>query len=385
MSANADSDDIVIAGGGPVGATLALALRDAGFSLRVIEPRPLTPPNAEEGRALALSHGSRQILERLSVWQQLSVVTPIEHIHISQQRGFGRAELNAAEAGVPALGYLVGYATLARALEAAMAEAAIPVLRGSALRNAHADGDRVVLDMEGHAELSARLLAIADGGASTELAEVKSHSYAQMALTCEVTSVQPHRYRAFERFTAGGPIALLPNPRGWSLVWVAAPERTAELVALDETTFCRELRTAFGAALGDFTLSGPRRTFPLVLNYATAPRQPRTVLLGAAAQTLHPVAGQGLNLGLRDAWELARTLIMQSPADPGTEAVLAKHRKTRRRDRIATTAFTDSLIRLFCNDIPLLHEARGLGLALFGGLPPARKFLLRRMLFGARG
>jgi 2-octaprenyl-6-methoxyphenol hydroxylase len=381
----AEQADIVIAGGGPVGATLALALRDSGFSICVIEPKPLTPADAEEGRALALSHGSRLILERIGVWQQLASVTPIEQIHISQQRGFGRAELSAAEVDVPALGYIVGYSTLARALEAALTAADIPVLRGCALKHTQPHADTVHLDIEGHGELSARLLAIADGGATTDIAEVKTHRYAQTALTCEVITTQPHRQRAFERFTPAGPIALLPNPRGWSLVWVAAPERTEALIALDETTFCRELRNAFGAALGDFSLSGPRRSFPLVLNYATAPRQPRTVLLGAAAQTLHPVAGQGLNLGLRDAWELARTFVVQPPDDPGAEAVLTNHRKIRRRDRIATTAFTDSLIRLFCNDIPLLQEARGLGLALFGGLPPARKFLMKRMLFGARG
>jgi len=382
-----DSFDIVIAGGGPAGAAFALALRDSGYSICVVEPRVAPPTDDEDTRNLALTHGSRLILERLGVWEALAA-TPIETVLVSQQRGFGRAEFTAREAGVPALGYVVRHAQLRRALAAALERSNVRVLQGHAVRGVAADVANAHVDVEDAAgmrlTIQAKLLAVADGGANADWAEVKVRRYPEVALVCDFASQQPHRNRAFERFTPGGPLALLPLPHGWSLVWITAPARAQALALLDATEFCRELHAAFGDTLGDFTLHGARQTFPLTLKYATAPRTPRTVLIGNAAQTLHPVAAQGFNLGLRDAWEFARTLVGRA-ADPGTATVLAAHRKTRRRDRIATTAFTDSLIRLFSNDIPLLRHARGIGLVALGAMPSVKKLFMRRMLFGSRG
>ncbi len=382
-----DSVDIVIAGGGPAGAAFALALRDSEYSVCVVEQRWAPPTDDEDTRNLALTHGSRLILERLGVWEALAA-TPIETVLVSQQRGFGRAEFTAAEAGVPALGYVVRHAQLRRALAAVLERSNVRVLHGHAVRGVAADVANARVDVEDAAgtllTIQAKLLAVADGGANADWAEVKVRRYPEVALVCDVASQQPHRNRAFERFTPGGPLALLPVPHGWSLVWITAPERAQALAMLNVTDFCRKLHTAFGGTLGDFTLLGARQTFPLTLKYAIAPRTPRTVLIGNAAQTLHPVAAQGFNLGLRDAWEFARTLVGRT-ADPGTAAVLAAHRKLRRRDRIATTAFTDSLIRLFSNDIPLLRHARGIGLVALGAMPSVKKLFMRRMLFGSRG
>jgi len=383
-----DSFDIVIAGGGPAGAAFALALRDSGYGVCVVEPRTTPPTDEEDTRNLALTHGSRLILERLGVWEALAA-TPIETVLVSQQRAFGRAEFTAGEAGVPALGYVVRHAQLRRALAAALDSSGVHVLRGHAVRGVAADAAEARVDVEGAAgtqlALKAKLLAVADGGAGADWAEVKVRRYPEVALVCDVASQQPHRNRAFERFTPGGPLALLPMPHGWSLVWITAPERAQALATLDAADFCRELHVVFGDALGDFSLLGARQTFPLTLKYAIAPRTPRTVLIGNAAQTLHPVAAQGFNLGLRDAWEFARILVVQRAADPGTAAVLVAHRRARRHDRIATTAFTDSLIRLFSNDIPLLRHARGIGLVALGAMPPVKKLFMRRMLFGSHG
>jgi 2-octaprenyl-6-methoxyphenol hydroxylase len=200
-----------------------------------------------------------------------------------------------------------------------------------------------------------------------------------------VVSEQSHQNRAYERFTPEGPLALLPNANHWSLVWTASPEHAQELAALSDRDLCRRLQNAFGNAVGAFTAAGPRQVFPLALKYALRPVAPRTVLIGNAAQTLHPVAGQGFNLGLRDAWELSRAIVARGEEDAGARELLNRYFSQRRFDRIATILFTDSLIRLFCKDIPLLNAARGCGLTAFGAISSAKNFLARRMMFGTRG
>jgi 2-octaprenyl-6-methoxyphenol hydroxylase len=344
---------------------------------------------AEDRRSIALSHGSRLILERLGVWSALAAAAiPIHRISITQQRGFGRTELSSDEAGVPALGYVAGYTALQHALAGALEQSTVRVRPGCAVRAISGDANVAVATVDAagaQQQLAARLIAIADGGAELNSAQVKTRDYAQSALVCDVASEQPHQNRAFERFTPEGPLALLPTARGWSLVWTAQPEHAQQLAVLDDAEFCRRLHATFGGAVGAFIAAGRRQVFPLALKYATAPVAPRTLLIGNAAQTLHPVAGQGFNLGLRDAWELSRAIIAHGESDPGSSELLNEYFSQRRFDRTATILFTDSLIRLFCKDIPLLNGARGLGLAALGAIPPAKNFLVRRMMFGARG
>jgi len=384
----AEPSDIVIAGGGPVGAALALALRDSGWRVTLAEARA---PGAVVGdtRTIALAHGSRLILERLGVWPALAAeTTPILRISISQQRSFGRTELRADEANVPALGYVTSYAALQRELMGALERTTVRVMAGCAVLavRGEANGAVVSVDVAGmRQELPARLIVIADGGAQPDIAQVKIRDYRQSALVCDVVSEQLHQNRAFERFTPDGPLALLPTARGGSLVWTVPPERAEQLAMLDDAEFCQRLRAAFGGVLGAFTAAGRRQAFPLALKYATRPVAPRALLIGNAAQTLHPVAGQGFNLGLRDAWELARAVLAHGESDPGGSELLNEYFFQRRYDRIATILFTDTLIRLFCKDIPSLNGARGLGLAALGAVPAAKNFLARRMMFGARG
>jgi 2-octaprenyl-6-methoxyphenol hydroxylase len=386
-----ESCDIVIAGGGPVGAALALGLRASGLDVVLLEAQP-PAAGRDDARSLALSYGSRLILERLGVWQTLIAVTPIQRILVSQQRGFGRVELSATEARMPALGYVTGYDELQRALTAALERSSVRIVAGCRALAVNADANSAVVTTSRgglQQELAARLMVIADGGANLNLAHIKTRDYQQTALVCNVASERPHRNRAFERFTPGGPVALLPTVQGWSLVWTATPDHAHQLAAVADAEFCACLTSALGAAaaavFGAFRLLGQRRIFPLVLKYATQPVAPRAVLVGNAAQTLHPVAGQGFNLGLRDAWELARLIMARDTSDPGASALLNAYCAQRHCDRTATILFTDSLIRLFSKDIPLLEPVRSIGLAALGTIPPAKNFLARRMMFGVRG
>ena len=379
--------DIIVVGGGPVGAALALGLERRGRKVTLLEARSAGSVE-DDARTLALSHGSRLILERLGVWPLPVAPTPILAIHVSQCKSFGRVELTADEAAVPALGYVVEYGSLRRALSAALAQTRVRVETGCtalAVRG-NAQCGTVAVEQAGVCrELHAQLVVVADGGRGLESAPANSRDYRQSALVCDVSSEQAHRNRAFERFTSEGPLALLPNAGGWALIWAMQPSHADEMAALGATDFCARLHQAFGPALGTFKLRSKRSLFPLSLRVASPPNAPRCVLIGNAAQTLHPVAGQGFNLGLRDAFELVLLVAARGTPDAGSQALLNAFFAQRRPDRTGTILFTDSLIQLFSKDIPLLLPARGLGLAALGMFPGAKKFVARRMIFGARG
>jgi 2-octaprenyl-6-methoxyphenol hydroxylase len=382
-----EAADIVVVGGGPVGAALALALVDAGFSPTVLESRELQT-GSDDPRPLALSYGSRLILDRLGVWAALAPATPIECIHVSQGGGFGRVTLAASEARLPALGYVVDYARLHATLRAALAHRAPRFITGAqvtAVRPAH-DAAAVELTLDGdRPAIAASLVAVADGGALGNLARVKTVDYGQAAVVATVTSEMRHRNMAFERFTPNGPLALLPCGADRALIWTVSPKRAQELCCLAPGEFLAQLHGEFGDRLGAFTAVVARSIFPLALKVAGNVAVPRTVLIGNAAQTLHPVAGQGFNLGLRDAWELAAQIERAHPQSIGSAEMLATYQARRRADRCGGIGFTHSLVRLFSNDMTPLRVARGLGLALLGCLPPVKGFVVRRMTFGARG
>jgi 2-octaprenyl-6-methoxyphenol hydroxylase len=383
-----DVADLAIVGGGPVGAALALALSDSGLTVIVLEARE-SGPRAADPRPLALSYGSRLILERLGVWHALAPATPIERIHISQQGGFGRVALSAAEARLPALGYVVDYLRLHAALDATLRGTGARYLAGatvSTISSDHRGASTIEFTAQGAAKtLAAQLVVIADGGALGRTTNVKTIDYRQSALTARVSAELPHRNTAFERFTADGPLALLPSGDELAVVWTTRPERAQTLCELPASEFLAHLQRQFGARLGAFTKVGARSLFPLVLKYATDVAQPGTILIGNAAQTLHPVAGQGFNLGLRDAWELAEEAMHWGREGIGSAAMLRAYRARRLLDRRGGMWFTHSLVRLFSNDVAPLKFARGAGLTLLGCIPPAKNFVVRRMTFGARG
>jgi 2-octaprenyl-6-methoxyphenol hydroxylase len=377
--------DVLICGGGPVGAALALALHANGTRCRILDARPGGAHQAtwSDPRTLALSYGSRLILERIGVWNSLPV-TPILSIHVSQQGSFGRTVIDAAGERVPALGYLVGYSELDAALRAAL-QGRVDLEEAASVMKIEAAADCAVVTFAKGGKpqhASARLVAIADGGAPPigDGGRI-SHDYAQTAIVADVTPRMPHRNRAWERFSSSGPIALLPKQRDYALVWSVKPEQAEALAAAPAEDFLARLDAATAGKIGGFTAVSPRASFPLSLRYFRHTTGERTVALGNAAQTLHPVAGQGFNLGLRDAWALAQAL--DGCADCGDPSALAAYAASRRIDRIGTIRFTDLLARVFTFDSALMRAGRGAALTCFDLLPPARRFLARRMIFGA--
>ena len=382
-----EAADVVVVGGGPVGAALALALADSGYAPVVLESRD---PDIAIGdpRPLALSYGSRLILDRLGVWEGLEPATPIEGIHVSQRGGFGRVVLTAAEAGLPALGYVVHYARLHATLVQALTKRVPRSLNGARVTAVRPGDDAasVAFTLGGSEKtIAAKLVVVADGGTLENLIRARQVDYRQAAVVTTVVSGMPHRNVAYERFTAGGPLALLPCGERLALIWTMNSGRAQAFCELPADEFLVRLHEHFGDRLGAFTALGARSVFSLVFKFARDVVSLRTVLIGNAAQTLHPVAGQGFNLGLRDAWELAGEIVRAGRGALGGAAMLAAYRARRRSDRQGGMWFTDSLVRIFSNDIAPLRAARGIGLGLLGCLPPAKDFLVRRMTFGARG
>ncbi len=375
--------DLIIVGGGPVGAAAAAALAGTGLSVLVLEAR--ATPASDDRRSLALSHGSRLILERIGVWDACLAHTPIQTIHVSQRGGFGRATLAAAEAGLPALGYVVGYAALQAALDRRLAACAAPVLRGTRVTriDGGSESARIHYERAGIVgEAAAPLVVIADGGELAQsAAKYALHDYRQSALVANVACDRPHANRAFERFTAEGPIALLPFESGYALVWTTAPEHAQALGTMAEPGFLDALQGELGGRAGRFEQVQGRAIYPLALRVARTAVQPRVLLLGNAAQTLHPVAGQGLNLGLRDAFELARSL--QCEPDAARRRTFVERFRTQRRlDRGGSILLTDGLVRAFSSAAPGLSWLRGCGLTALDCLPPAKRMFMSRMVFG---
>jgi 2-octaprenyl-6-methoxyphenol hydroxylase len=337
--------DVVIRGAGPIGRALAIALRHRGLEVVLVGSH-----SSPAFRPIVLSYASRLILERLGVWQAVPA-TPIETIQVSQQRGFGRVRLEAREMGVAALGYVTEYASLLKAL-----------------------------DCEVHAgdEPQARCVVHAEGMAP----DAGEKRYAQDALVALVSFAPPPATTAFERFTPEGPLALLPIMHRYALVWSCTPQRAAQLAAMPGEEFAHELAAAAGRAPGRPLSVESRAVQPLMLRVRSTRVGPRAVYIGNAAQTLHPVAGQGLNLGLRDAWDLA-TAWLEAP-DPGDPAVLARYASSRRLDAAATIRTTDMLASAFVGSSRVLRVARGAAMTALDVLPGPRRFFARRMIFGAR-
>lgn len=376
----AEQADAVIIGGGPAGSALAIALRATGWRTVLLEAR-----NSDSGdaRPLALSYGSRLILERLGVWSALAgAATPIRHIHVSQRGGFGRVGLEAGEAGLPELGYVIDYGALAQELGRAAREAADCRIGARVQSWQGGDNAQVRYESEGAMhEVVAPLAVVADGSG---VAEAEVVDYGQCALTARVVSERPHNSTAYERFTRHGPLALLPDGDGWALVWTTTPEHARSLCEGEPAAFLAELQAEFGHRAGAFTAVSGRALYPLRLRRAPRKACDHVVLVGNAAQTLHPVAGQGFNLGLRDVWELAQQALHSAHA-PGSHAWLREFHARRDPDRGASIAATHGLVRLFSNDLAALRLARGAGLALLGCVPPLKNFFVRRMTFGLRG
>lgn len=379
--------DIIIVGAGPVGATLALALPDNGLRVGILEARQ-DVDHGEDTRTLALSYGSKLILQRLNIWPQLLNPTPINSIHISQRGSWGRAMLKATDAGVPALGYVVGYQALQKVTHAALQQKNIFYIKGAAVSKTLATRAfrEVTYNYQGRSETAtARLVVLADGGRALRGAQpqvFRSRDYQQSALVANVKTTIPHKNCAFERFTPEGPVALLPIDAGYALVWVAPKEKIAGLLQLPDADFLDVLFQHFGVRVGNFIAVSKRASFALSLSYTKPATAERLAFIGNAAQTLHPVAGQGFNLGIRDAYELSSQIAASGMEEIGSADMLKQYGRSRTRDAGTSILFTDTLVRLFSNNYPLLSVGRSLGLSLLDNLPGAKHYLSRKMMLG---
>ncbi|GGI55497.1 UbiH/UbiF/VisC/COQ6 family ubiquinone biosynthesis hydroxylase [Oxalicibacterium solurbis] len=373
--------DIAICGAGPVGLALAASLVEYGVApqrIVVIDARS-AEQGARDPRSIALSYGSRQLLEAVHAWP--AGATPIHQIHVSRRGHFGRTLIDRDDYTLPALGYVCRYGAIVSALDTQVASLGIAAIRPAAVIGITETTDAATVHFGERADLHAAIVIQAEGGVFSDQTRKALHrDYDQTAIVSHVTVSAPIAHRAFERFTDEGPLALLPQNDGYALVWCARPQTTARLLALDDRHFLAELGQAFGTRLGTFATCTPRHAFPLGLN-AHAPSTARTIAIGNAAQTLHPVAGQGLNLGLRDAVTLARALSQQ--AQP---AALQEFARQRQPDRHLTIHLTDLMARVFANAPAgsLSQTLLGLSLGLVDGIRPAKQLLAEQMMFGRR-
>jgi 2-octaprenyl-6-methoxyphenol hydroxylase len=376
--------DVAIVGGGMVGASLALAL--AGTHLKVLLIEAVTAGSDEQPsfdqRSTALGNGARQILSTLGVWDDIApAAAPIREIHVSDAGHFGFARLNAAEHELAAFGYTVNNRQLGAILWRALERCPQVQLRSPARVTAFSVGPEwAELRIDDGKLVQARLVVAADGAHSLvkQAAGIASNErdYDQVALVANIRTDRSARGIAYERFTATGPLALLPLTDGsYTVVWTLSPERAPTLRDCDDAEFCRLLQHSFGWRAGQMLAVGKRASYPLSLVSAQQLSGERVVLVGNAAQALHPVAAQGFNLGLRDAATLAE--LIAGASDPGAQQLLAQFASRRSADRRGMIGFTDQLVKLFDSPRVTAIAARNLGLLLFDLNAPAKRALSR--------
>ena len=383
--------DVAIVGGGMVGASLALGLRGLGVRVLLVEgvaPGTQAQPSFDD-RTTALGNASRRIFASLGVWSDIAPrAAGIRTIHVSDAGRFGFARLRAAEQGIEAFGYVVANRVIGAALWQGLSASQDIVLRMPAKSERieiTSDGAQLALvsDTGGHETVEARLVVAADGAQSgvRAAAEIDAavEDYDQVAIVANVAADRPHDGTAYERFTPSGPLAVLPlydGSRG--VVWACSPADATRVLSLDDDSYLRELQTRFGWRAGKFVRVGRRASYPLKLTRAATTTATRTVLIGNAAQALHPVAGQGFNLGLRDAAMLAE-VIADAPAgsDVGAPDLLQRFSEWRAADRTGVVKFTDGLVKLFGDSRPGMGILRNLGLLMFDLAPPAKSALAR--------
>jgi 2-octaprenyl-6-methoxyphenol hydroxylase len=386
------SVDVAIVGGGMVGASLAVALAPLGLDIALVEAVPhdaAAQPSFDE-RTTALSNGSRRILDTLGVWSgALALATPIRRIHVSDQGRFGFARIDAAEQGLEAMGYVVANRALGGTLWPLLKAGPGVHIRCPARVcgiTPGAAGVRIEIAQDGAASvIDARLVVAADGAQSAVRGafgvDAQTRDYGQTAIITTVLPQRFHDHVAYERFTGSGPLALLPLDGGrCTLVLTLSPAAAEAAMAWPDAEFLAEVQRRFGFRLGRFLKVGRRAAYPLSLSVATRTSTGRCVIIGNAAQGLHPVAGMGFNLGLRDVASLAELIAdrrHESAFDAGHEGLLAEYDAWRKQDRGGVIAFTDGLVRLFANPLGLVQRLRNVGLLAFDVFPPAKAALSR--------
>lgn len=382
---------VIIVGGGMAGATLALAissLTKGAVPVALVEAQQ--PDNRQhpgfDARAIALAQGTCQQLDSIGIWSALAdCATAIKHVHVSDSGHSGFVNLQAQDYRVPALGQVIELFDAGKRLFALLQQAPGVTLHCPAkVVEVVRTAESATVTLDNGQQLSGKLLVAADGSHSA-LAQAcniqwQQQDYQQIAVIANVTTSELPNGRAFERFTRNGPLALLPMSQGRSsLVWCHAKEDKQQVDSWDDARFIAELQRAFGWRLGKILHAGKRHSYPLQLLTASRHVSHRLALVGNAAQTLHPIAGQGFNLGLRDVMSLAET-IAQAGKDPGDYEVLSQYQQRRQQDQQATIGVTDGLIHLFANRYGPLVVGRNLALMSMECIPTIRDAFARRTL-----
>ncbi|MGB5741347.1 MAG: 2-octaprenyl-6-methoxyphenyl hydroxylase [Sedimenticolaceae bacterium] len=393
-----DNYDLIIVGGGMVGASLAIALADRGLRMALIEahaPGADSQPSYDD-RGIALAYGTRRIFDAIGVWPALeSMVEPILNIHVSDRGHFGFTGLSAAEEGVPALGYVVTARELGRVLLARLhQQGALDVIAPARVVRFDDRGAQVRVEVESNGvmtSLECRLLVAADGGNSAIREQlgvpIQRWQYGQSAVVTNITPAKAHANVAYERFTESGPVALLPmTEQRCALVWTVRDGQVDEVLALDDEAFLAAFQQRFGYRLGRFRRVGRRLSYPLSLLRARESVRGRVAIIGNAAHTLHPIAGQGFNLGIRDVAALAEVIdgAFGAGRDIGSPAVLDAYQRWRTQEQRNVAMATDGLARLFSNPLRIVRAGRNLGMLAMEFLPGA-KHPLARAAMGLNG
>lgn len=382
--------DLIIVGGGMVGASLAIALKNSGLRIAVIEAIATNAPQqpSYDDRGIALAYGSQRIFESMGLWPQFAQhCTAISDVHVSDRGHFGVTRLSAKDEHVPALGQVITARVMGSILKSALSsQDNLSYLCPIKVKAVQQYDDFVEVELDNNQMLSTQLLVAADGGQSTIRHLLKlgalEHDYQQTAITANITTERPHNGKAFERFTDSGPIALLPmSDNRSSLVWTVKTGDETALLNATEHEFLNQLQARFGHRLGRFLRVGQRHHYALKRMQTDQPVQQRIVLIGNAAHSLHPIAGQGFNLGLRDVAALADVLVnADAKHDCGDARLLHDYQQWRVQDHDKVIKATEHLVNIFSNDNFLLGHCRGAALSMMDALPPAKHWLAQKSM-----
>lgn len=383
--------DVVIAGGAMAGATLALAIEHLSQgALRVAVVEPFKAQSDQhpgfDSRSIALSYGTVNLLRHLELWSAIEpFTTPIEHIHVSDRSHAGMTDITKHDVGVEALGYVVELADVGRVYQELLTHStAIDLYCPNSAKHITRTQENVTIELASGELLNAKLLVAADGAVSQCCQqiglELSEHDFDQVAVIANIVTQEPHQSRAFERFTENGPVALLPmSDNRMSLVWCLRPDEAQIVMELSESEFLEQLQQDFGWRLGAMQKVGLRASYPLLLRHRKQNISHRFAIVGNAAQTLHPIAGQGFNLGIRDVVTLAEELVKQGE-DVGRYQGLIRFSQRREADRNETIWLTSSLVHVFSNDLLAMRIGRNTALAAMDNLSIFKQPLLRHTL-----
>lgn len=396
MTAANKQYDVVIIGGGMVGATLAAALSDSRLQIAIIEPQNMEVSfdTKFDLRVSAITRASQRIFESLNLWQGMQAmgISPFREMHVWEQQGNSEIHFDSAELSEPYLGHIIeNRVMLASMYESLRQQKNLELITGHRCESLQRQADHWLLSLQNGAAIKANLLVGADGSQSWLRQQlsitVRGWDYTQTALVTYVKTARLHQETAWQRFLPNGPLAFLPLLDGYSsIVWSTHPDHAQQLLDMPEQDFAVELEQAFASRLGEIIETGPRACFPLRFLMAERYIDECVALVGDAAHTMHPLAGQGVNLGLADAASLAEVIIdaLNQRQPINSHKVLRRYERWRRSENISMLAMVDHIQRLFATQQPVLTWMRNTGMGMMEKLPPVKHHVIQYAM-GVRG